>query len=183
MCSFIDNFLLDSRETIEDDRSCTTFDIVDGSLGNADTDGSRHGKLVEGAEGIRHCDSGWRGGAIVLDGMAKSKAKNGDAFYQAARSKKSSQSRDAFSDRLPIHLSTSSLHFRPLSRTSRRHNSPNTPLYFPITYQPLHQYRKNGWRRRKDARTVSWPSCELHRPRRSPHPMHLSCVFTRAQSC
>jgi len=50
MCAFIDDGLFDSGETIKDDCSCATLDIVDGLLDGEEGDGARDGESVKATE-------------------------------------------------------------------------------------------------------------------------------------
>ena len=54
MCAFIDDFIFDSRQAVEYHGSRSTFDVVEGSLGEGDTDGDGDGVAVDGVEGAGH---------------------------------------------------------------------------------------------------------------------------------
>jgi len=47
MCAFIDDGLFHSGETVENDCSCATLDIVDGLLDGEEGDGARYGESVK----------------------------------------------------------------------------------------------------------------------------------------
>lgn len=59
MGALIHDRLLDSTQTIEDDSTSTTFDIIDGSLDKGETDGGGDGEFVKRRKSVGH-DSGWR---------------------------------------------------------------------------------------------------------------------------
>lgn len=50
MCAFIYDGIFHSGETVEDDCSCATFDIVNGLLDSEEGDGAGDGESVEAAE-------------------------------------------------------------------------------------------------------------------------------------
>ena len=52
MCAFIHDRLLNTAETIEDDRPGTTFDVVDGRLAEGEADENWHCPLGDGVEDI-----------------------------------------------------------------------------------------------------------------------------------
>lgn len=54
MGAFVHNCIFDSRETVEDHGAATSFDVVDGGLGEGDADGEGDGEFVDGAEGVSH---------------------------------------------------------------------------------------------------------------------------------
>lgn len=47
VCAFVDDFILDSRQPVEDDGSCATTNIVDGLLCECEGDTAGDGPLVE----------------------------------------------------------------------------------------------------------------------------------------
>lgn len=54
MCAFVDDSLLDSRQTIKDYCPSTAFDIVHGGLGEGSADGEWDGPFVDCGEGVGH---------------------------------------------------------------------------------------------------------------------------------
>lgn len=62
MCAFVDDTLFDTRNSVEDDGSCTAFDVVEGGLDPEDDKG--HGECVSenAIESVRHIErvlGGW----------------------------------------------------------------------------------------------------------------------------
>lgn len=54
VCAFVDDSLLDSRQTIKDYCPTTAFDIVHGGLGEGTADGEWDGPSVDCSEGVGH---------------------------------------------------------------------------------------------------------------------------------
>lgn len=56
MCALIHDLLLHTRQTIEDDGSSATLNIVDGSLGERGSDGEGDSVFVQRLECLCHLD-------------------------------------------------------------------------------------------------------------------------------
>jgi hypothetical protein len=64
MCAFVDYCFLHSRETVEDDGTSASLDIVEGLLDGEEAYCARDGEAVKCLEGTFGCHCGYVGGSM-----------------------------------------------------------------------------------------------------------------------